>query len=71
MHIFKKEPAVAEEIFIEEEDEEEKEETLPGKGDNPILLLVFNHISCTKAPLYLGLLIVIAQASLWREKNFK
>ena len=34
MHIFKKEPAVAEEIFIEEEEEEEKEETLPGKGDN-------------------------------------
>ena len=34
MHIFKKEPAVTEEIFIEEEEEEEKEETLPGKGDN-------------------------------------
>lgn len=33
MQIYKKEPAVTEEIFVEEE-EEEKEEELPGKGDN-------------------------------------
>ena len=37
MHIYKREPAVAEEIFVEEEEEEEeKEEELPGKGNNSI-----------------------------------
>ena len=38
MQIYKKEPAVAEELFVEEE-EEEREEELPGKGDNRILVL--------------------------------
>ena len=32
MQIYKREPAVTEELF-EEEEEEEKEEELPGKGD--------------------------------------
>ena len=33
MHIYKKEPAITEEIFSSEEEEEE-EESLPGKGHN-------------------------------------
>ena len=53
MHIFKKEPAVAEEIFIEEEEEEEKEETLPGKGDNLIRFyyMCLSTLAVLQAPL--------------------
>lgn len=42
MQIYKREPAVAEELFDEEEEEEEKEEELPGreKGDNHHIPLI-------------------------------